>query len=292
MLSFRRKKKTIGYYPVRYVVTVLTLTLTILGAFSLMLLHTHTFKKNMQENIEIQVYLSKDITPQEIISLQHTLSQKKFLLKKKYVHLKWISKTTAAHNLIQNTGEDFLNLLQENPLQDMFVCKIDPHYQNFSSIQQSLLQIPGIAAVETLADLVQKVHQNLKKINFILMIIACILLVMILILMHSTIKIAMYSQRFLIRTMQLVGAKTSFICKPFLIRALFIGFWSGLLANLILITGLQYSYDYIPYSMQVHCPWAIATILGSVFLLGVFINGISTLIITRQYIHVPLSKLY
>ncbi len=288
----KKYKRNIGTYPSRYVMASLTLSLTILGAFGFILLHTYQLQRYIKENIEVQVYLEKNIAQKNIIALKHKLIQKKFLLKSYLPQIIYTSKAEAAKKLIEETGEDFLNILKDNPLQDMFVCKIDPQYQDLQYIQQDLIGISGVAEVSILNDLVKKIHYNCKKISYLLIVFAVILLFMVVILIHNTIKIAMYSQRFLIRTMQLVGAKSSFICIPFIQRSVTIGLWSGLFTNIILLLLLQYAYAYIPYNIQIKCPFQIARMLGSVFFLGLSICVVSTFFITKKYLNMSLSKLY
>jgi cell division transport system permease protein len=146
--------------------------------------------------------------------------------------------------LIDKTGEDFVELLGENPLHDAFVIRIAPEYQmeeSLESIKAELGNLESVHEVVYVKNLVQLINSNVAKISILLMVVTVILLIVTAVLINNTIKLALFSQRFLIRSMQLVGAKTGFVIKPFVRRAGLQGMVAGLLASALLYGLLSYA---------------------------------------------------
>ena len=156
-----------------------------------------------------------------------------------------MSKEEGARQLLQSTGEDFRQFLGDNPLRDAYVLKIKPEYTDTMHLRQlnrSVAAQRGVFEVQYPQDLFASINNNLTRVSLVLLGFAAVLVLVVVILINNTIKLALFSQRFLIRSMQLVGATRLFIQQPFLRRATWQGLASGVLAALILVALLQYAY--------------------------------------------------
>ena len=156
-----------------------------------------------------------------------------------------MSKEEGARQLLQSTGEDFRQFLGDNPLRDAYVLKIKPEYtdtMHLRQLERSVATQRGVFEVQYPQDLFTSINNNLTRVSLVLLGFAAVLVLVVVILINNTIKLALFSQRFLIRSMQLVGATPLFIQQPFLRRATWQGLASGVLAALLLVALLQYAY--------------------------------------------------
>lgn len=292
--SNRRKK--LGSYPFISVIFSITLSLFVVGLFGLLLLLTNSLTSSIRENVEIQVFLDKPIADNEITRLQKIIGSKPFVSTSEgQSSIQHISKEAAAASFFENTGEDFSKFLGDNPLRDVLMVKILPDYQSSDSltwITKDIESLKGVYEVSYVASLVEKINRNLAKVGAILLGFAALFLIVVVILINNTIKLALYSQRFLIRSMQLVGATGSFIRSPFLTRSAFYGLLAGLIASgaiyltnaylLKVITDLESLYDQQKFLMM----------CAVLILLGVFIAWLSTYRAIVKYLKISLDELY
>jgi cell division transport system permease protein len=188
--------------------------------------------------LEIQIYLDRYLTKEETENVEKHWPKRPYLEKREnQPQIQFISKDEAAKKFIEATGENFMTLLGENPLRDAYLIKIKPDfYENkkMQLIKQDVEKIPGVFEATYIENLVDEINRNIYRISFILLVFAALLLFTITILINNTIKLALFSQRFLIRSMQLVGATSWFIQKPFLMRSVWQGFISGIIASVLL----------------------------------------------------------
>ena len=293
--KYKRKKK-LGSYPYLSVVFSITLALFVIGLFGLLLLYAHQLKELIRENVEVQVYLNKYITENERIKINKTLAGKDFVLTEEGVpQITYISKEEAARQFIEETGEDFTNFLGENPLRDAYIIKIKSEYQDkdkISGIKAEVEDISGVFEVTYIESLIDSINQNVAKISLVLAGFAIILLLTVIMLINNTIKLALFSQRFLIRSMQLVGATAGFIQKPFLYRATLHGIIAGLIASLLLIGLIQYSNQEIEELVKLQDPEKILYLLVFLLALGGFIGLLSTFRAVKKYLKMSLDELY
>ena len=223
MESKQRKKKKLGSYPYLSVVFSIFLSLVVIGLFGLLFIYANKLTTIIKENIEIQVYLKKGISDNQRIQVQKTLSAKDYVAKKNNeLQIRYVSKEQAAEKFIKETGEDFSTFLGDNPLRDAYVVKMASESQSPEVLEQAkkeIEKITGVFEVVYLESLVDSINKNLTKISVALLGFSGILIIIVILLINNTIKLALFSQRFLIRSMQLVGAKASFIQRPFLMRS-------------------------------------------------------------------------
>lgn len=278
------------------VVFSITLALFVIGLFGLLLLHANQLKELIRQNIEVQVYLNKYITENQRIKINKTLASKDYVLTEEGIpQIAYISKEEAAQQFIEETGEDFTNFLGENPLRDAYSIKIKSEYHEtdkLTGIKKDIESISGVFEVTYLESLIDSINKNVTKISIVLASFAAILLITVIMLINNTIKLALFSQRFLIRSMQLVGATASFIQKPFLYRATLHGILAGVFAALILMGMMQYANREIEDLSTLQDPRNILYLLLSLLLIGGFIGFLSTFRAVRKYLKMSLDELY
>ena len=290
------RRKKLGSFPYVSVVFSITLALFLIGLFGLLILHSNRLKSKIRENVTMQVYLDKSSVENDKIRIQKLLSEKNYIVHVEgQPDIEFVSKEDAAKIFTENTGEDFVEFLGDNPLRDAFVIKIDPAYQqldSLKSIESQISEIESVFEVVYVENLVQTINKNIAKISIALIAFTLILLVTIVVLIDNTIRLALFSQRFLIRSMQLVGAKATFIMRPFIRRAGFHGLISGLIASLLLYGILRYFYSVVEELNQLSTMMEIATMLGVLVLFGAILAMISTSRAVRKYLKLSLDELY
>ena len=207
----------------------------------------------------------------------------------------FISKEEAATRFIEDTGEDFMGFLGENPLKDAFVINIEPTFQQnqqLDSIKSSIEQMNGVFEVTYVKNLVDSINKNVANISLILLGFSAILLLVVTMLINNTIKLALFSQRFLIRSMQLVGATKSFIKRPFLSRAILHGMISGAIASGLLFGLLNFANNKIEPLATLQVKVYIFALYGLLVLLGGVIAFFSTYRAMNKYLKMSLDDLY
>lgn len=260
-------------------------------------MHSQKLTQLIKENIEIQVYLKKEVSKSELTQIRHSLEQADFVSKNadNIPEILFISKEQAAENFIAETGEDFASFLGENPLRDAFTININEAFQTedkMASIKKSILMFPGVFEVVYVNDLIDTINKNIKNISLILAGFALILILVVIILINNTIKLALFTQRFLIRSMQLVGATNGFIRRPFVFRSMAHGLVSGLLASAALFGISEYAYTKIDDLILLKDVNQLYLLFGVLLLLGGFLGLFSSLRSVNKYLKLSLDELY
>jgi len=292
----RPRKKKLGSYPTLLVVFSITLALTVIGLFGLLLLHAHKLSERVRENLEVQVYLERNLPETELLRLQQDLEHQPYVaMKDGRAQIRFVSKEEGARQLLESTGEDFRTFLDDNPLRDAYALKIRPEYTDTTHLRllsRSLSSQRGVFEIQYPKSLFDSINQNLTKVSLLLVSFAAVLVLVVVILINNTIKLALFSQRFLIRSMQLVGATRFFIQQPFLRRATWQGFASGTLAALVLVALLQYAYLEVEQLKLLRDDRLIGLLLLAVVGLGTIIGFLSSYRAVNKYIGVSLDELY
>ena len=295
-LKKHTRKKKLGRYPQLMVIFSTTLALFVIGLFGMLLLHAAKLSDKVKENLEMQVYLDRDLTEMQLVRLQKTFALKEYIAYKgTEPQVRFYSKDEGAKEFIKGTGEDFQQFLGENPLRDAYILRINPEFAdaaNLKKIKADLENIDGVFEVQYVENLFNSINQNLRKISLILLSFAAILTLVVVVLINNTIKLALYSQRFLIRSMQLVGATAYFIQRPFLNRATLQGVISGLLAAILLYMLLQYAYYEFPDLLLLRDEKQLALLMGFLMILGTIIGFLSSYRAVKKYMRASLDDLY
>ena len=290
-----RRKKILGNFPFAVVFTSMSLALFVLGVFCFILLHAKQVSQFIQENIEVHVILNTDISESQRAYIETQLHQQPFVLKKDAaLMVKYISQDEAKKDFIKTYGEDFMKVLDENPLHSSFVIKLKPEYLNkesLTSIDLTISKWEQVKEVYYLKDLADKITKNIRLLTIIFISFTVILLIITILLINNTIKLALYSQRFLIRSMQLVGATQFFIQKPFLARAAFQGFLSGSLASALLAGIYYYATTLFPDLQSLNTPY-LPHVFAILILFGTLLGLLSSWITISKYLKMSLDELY
>lgn len=290
------RKKKLGNYPHTMVIFSITMALFVIGLFGLLLIHARKLSDLVKENMEVQVYLERDVSPMEVEKLKKTLGRKEYIaVTEGKPQVSFLSKEEGAKEFIQESGEDFLAFLGENPLRDAFILRINPEFATsaqLKKIKHDLQNTTGVFEVEYVESLIDNINQNLRRLSILLISFAGILVLVVVILINNTIKLALFSQRFLIRSMQLVGATSFFIQRPFLNRATFQGLISGLLASALLVALLQYAYFEMSELYLLRDEKQIIILCVSLLVLGGILGFFSSYRSVRKYLRASLDDLY
>lgn len=285
-----------GAYHYVSVVFSATLALFVIGLFGIMILQANKLTSIIKQNIELQVYLNKDLSSSQRNRIQSELSNSDYILNTDgNVAIAFISKEQAATQFIEETGEDFSEFLGENPLRDAYTIKVNENYQTnvkLDSIAQTIERISGVYEVTYVDNLVDSINSNSTKLSLILGGIAILLVIIVILLINNSIKLALFSQRFLIRSMQLVGAKSNFIKRPFLTRSVLYGAIAGAIASALLF-GLKYfANQKIEGLDQLQQQELILALYGILILLGAIIAYFSAAKAMNKYLKMSLDELY
>ena len=296
MKDSRRQKRKLGSFPFLSVIFSITLSLVVMGIFGIAFIYLKTLTSIVQSNVEIQVYLDKSIRDHDVKRLEKIMTTRPYIRSDDATeNIKFISKETAAEVFIRDTGEDFTKFLGDNPLRDAFSVKITNLYQSVDSlkaIEIDLRRLPGVYEVVFQESLIASINKNLRKIGILLLGMTLILLIAVIVLINNTIRIALFSQRFLIRSMQLVGATKGFIRWPFLKRSLIYGLVSGVLASGIIFGIIQFAQHQIDDLDKLYAEEPLFILFAVLIFLGLLISYLSTLSSMRRYFKISLDELY
>ncbi len=291
-----KKKKKLGSYPFLSVIFSITLALFVIGVFGLLLLHTNRLKEIITENIELQVYLNREVSDNDRTRIQKTLTTKDYILNSEdNSGITFISKEEAARQFVEETGEDFIAFLGDNPLRDLYVVKVDQDYHSsdkLASIKEDLEKELSVYEVVYAESLIESINQNMTKLSLILLGFAAVLIMTVVILINNTIKLALFSQRFLIRSMQLVGATASFIQRPFLTRAAMYGSLAGLIASALLFALLSTANANIRDLEQLQDNQRLIALMLALLITGALVGFLSTYRAVNKYLKMSLDELY
>lgn len=291
-----RRKKRLGSYPYASVIFSITLALFVIGLFGLLILNTHKLSELIKEKVEVQVYLQNRLSESQIIGIQKTLADKDFtLIKNQEPQITFISKEQALEKFGARQGEDPENFLGYNPLRDAYLVKIRPEFQDsiqMTQVKAEIESINGVFEASYMDNIIADINKNSAKIGLILLGFAVILIITVIILINNTIKLALFSQRFLIRSMQLVGATSGFIQKPFLLRSVFHGILSGILASALVYAIYQYAISNVTGLASLQDQTKMLILFGILVLTGALIGLFSTARAIRKYLKMSLDDLY
>ena len=290
-----RKKRKLGSYPFVSVVFSITVALLVLGLFGWMILHSSRLGSQIQENIEVQVYLNKDLSKSDINRVQQSVANKRYTLVKDVPQVVLITKEEAAQQFVNDTGEDFKDFLGDNPLRDLLAVKIASQFQSIDSlnlIKSEIEGIRGVFEVEYQESLVEGINKNLTKIGLVLIGVAIFSVLVVIVLINNTIKLALFSQRFLIRSMQLVGATSSFIRRPFLFRSMAYGALAGVIASSVLYGFTMYMNTIIAGLQELQDMQGFMILFCCIVVMGIIVGYFSSLRAVRKYLKMSLDELY
>ncbi len=275
-----------------YLTSIISISLVLfaVGLVGLLLLNAQKLSKHVKENIGFSVILNNDIREVEMIRLQKKLDASIYVKSTEY-----ITKERAAKELQEELGEDFIEFLGYNPLLPSIDVRLFAEYANPDSIAKIEAAILTNSAVKEVAyqkSLVDLVNKNVSKISWVLLIFSSLLFIISLSLINNTIRLSVYANRFIIKTMQLVGATRSFVRAPFLNRSLSHAFFSILITYFLLGIVVYFIERELPELAILNDLNLLAILFASVFIVGLLIVLISTFFAVNRYLRLRTGDLY
>ena len=270
----------------------IALVLFLLGVFALLMMHAQKLSNHLKENIGFEVVMNSNVKEDKILQLQKELDAMPAVKSTEY-----ITKEEAIRRLSEDLGEDFLQWLgnEENPLLPSIDVRFKADYANndsIAAIQAQLLKNTNVKEIYYQKSLVGLINQNVNRIGLALMVASLVLLIIAITLIRNTIRLSIYSKRFLVRSMQLVGATPAYIRRPFIRSGILQGFFGALLAHAFLALLLYGLTKRVPELIFVQDYKIIIGIFVGIIILGMLLGGISTRLALRKYLHADVDRLY
>ena len=285
--TYQKRRLLTGYFSV---IISISFVLFFVGVLGLFLLNTKNIASHFKEQIVMTIYLEDSAKDIEIIQLQ-----KKIKINSATKKVRFTPKEEAAELYARDIGEDFIEFLGFNPLLNSIDIYFNAAFVNRLSLTKIKREFEITNFVnEVVYDqpLVTLLDENIRKITYVLLITTGLFILIALLLINSSIRLSIYSKRFIIKTMQLVGATKSFIRKPFI----YIHLRLGILSSLIALSGLTILIFEInkrfPELNIMQYPFELSVVFGSVLLLGIGITGISTFLATQRYLNLKTDAIY
>ena len=272
------------------VIISLSLVLFVVGLLSLVLINAQKLSNYVKENIGFSIMIKEDIKEIELIEFNKILDAEDFTKSTRFV-----SKEQATKELEKDLGEDFVSFLGYNPIMASIDVKLNSSYANNDSLQNisSRLEKSDIVyEVFYQKNLIKKLNSNVGKISFFLICISLVLFFIAFALINNTIRLSVYSKRFIIKTMRLVGAENSFIQKPFLITGVYQGLYSAIFAIFMLIGSIQLIQSETASILNINDLQIIGLVFIVLFCSGIIISGTSTFFAVRKFIYLNEGELY
>ncbi len=268
----------------------ISMVLFLIGLLGVVLLNAERLAKYVRENIGVTLILKDDIQESDVTALQTALKATEFVKSVEYV-----DKETAAERLKKDLGEDFTGFLGYNPLFASIDVKLNAAFtnpENLSLLEKKFMEFQQVKEVTFQRDMVSIINENVKKIGLILIFFSGLLLFIFSALINNTIRISIYSQRFIINTMLMVGATDSFIRAPFVKRSIWYGIIGAMAANvLLLILMLSYASE-LTGIMNMDDFKIFGVVFVADLLIGVLISWGSTYLAVNKFIRLKFDELF
>lgn len=268
----------------------ITLVLFLVGIFGLLVFHANQLKDYMKENVQVSIYFVENMREPDIKRIESRLEERPSIDRIKYV-----SEEEAKELMKKNLGEDAVEVLGYNPYPaslDVYFKADYAHSDTLEQFQSEWEGKPDVREVQYQKALVQNIDKNVRIAGAIVLGLAIIFLIIAIVLINSTIRLSLFAKRFLIKSMQLVGATRWFIRKPFILRSLLHGLIGGIVATLLLMGMLYFAQEQFPF-VNVWKGFSFYLMLfPGLILMGVIITGFSSLFAVNKYLKMKLDDLY
>lgn len=272
------------------VVISIALVLFLLGLLGMLVLNAKTISDNFKERVVMTIYLHDSAKQVEIDQLEKSLALSEYVKETKYV-----SKDEAANFMKNEYGEDFLDDVGYNPLQNSIDVNLKAEFvtaQKLDSISEATLTRKFVEDVRYDKDLVAIMNSNVQRISVWVLVISAIFTVIAVLLINSSIRLAVYSKRFIIKTMQMVGATKIFIRRPFIWKSIKLGMLGAVLALIGMAVVLYYVDQTFPELELLNNYFLLGALFLGIFLIGVLITWISTFFATQRFLNLKTDQLY
>jgi cell division transport system permease protein len=275
-----------------YISTTLSISmiLFLFGLLGLLLINARRLSDYVMENIGVTLILRDTAREADILKLQKKLEATNSIKSARYV-----DKTTAATELKTELGEDFIDFLGYNPLLSSIDVKVYAAYTNPDSLtmlEKKFLAYPEVQEVYYQRNLVKQLHANVNKISFILLALSLLMFLIFTALINNTIRLSIYSRRFIINTMQLVGATRSFIRKPFISKGVMYGIYGAIIACFMFLLIFVFYQNELKAFLDFQNPESLALLAGGIFVVGIIISGTTTYFAVNKFLRMKFDQLF
>lgn len=290
-LKMEEKKSKISYFSANVTPIIsVSLVLLLLGIVAMLGIAANSLTDYVKENIGFDVVMKNDASQQEIDALKQMWTKAPYVASVKY-----ISKEDALQSWEKETGENLMEVIGVNPLSSEFEVRVKPQYVSVNSlnrIEYALSQNKSIDSVKMHKDVVEKINSNVNSVVLVLGAVLVLLVIISFVLINNTVRLAVYSRRFIIYTMKLVGATPGFIRRPFVLTNVV----NGLIASLVamaMLCGLMYyvvevNYDYANLIEMKH----IVMVCAGLMVVGVMMCALAALLAANRFISLNYDELY
>ena len=279
---------------VSFLTTVIgiSLVLFLVGTAGWLILGAQKLSNEVKQNIQVDLFFKEAVPEVDMRFLEQKLKTEGFVRSAQFIH-----KDTAAQRMMKKYGADFFGPLHYNPIHHSIEMFLKPSYANLDSlkfIEEYIMETNSSTLTEMYynSSMLKDVNKNSTKIIYIIITFAVLLLFIALTLINHTIRLAVYAKRLLIRTMQLVGAKSLFIMRPFLANAILQGLLSGLIASLLLACSLLIAKDFYEQLIFLVDTKHLMFLFMGITTLGVLVTILATYFALLKYLRLDTDKLF
>ena len=285
--KYQKRRLISSYFSV---VLSIGLVLFLLGLLGMLVLNAKKVSDHFKEQVVVTIYLKDSAKDVEIKQLEKSLALSEYVKSTEFV-----SKEQAAESMKAENGEDFMEFLGYNPLQNSIDVNVKADFvtaEQLQVISEEALTKSFVDEVRYDNDLVTLMNNNVKRISFWILVISGLFTVIAVLLINSSIRLSVYSKRFTIKTMQMVGATKQFIRRPFVWKSVRLGIIGAILAMIGMAVVLYYVNETFPELNLLNNTVLIAMLFVCIFLLGIVITWISTFIATQRFLNLKTDQLY
>lgn len=285
--QYQKRRLISSYFSV---VLSIFLVLFLLGALGLFVINSKKITNDFKEDIPMTIFFKNEANDSILNAFDTDLKNARYIKEYAFVH-----KDSAAKNNVDIVGKDFMEFLGFNPLQNSFDINLKGDYvvaDSIKKIESGIKKNEFVSEIIYDKTLVDLVNNNVKKISFWILIISAFFALIAMLLINSSMRLSIYSHRFTIKTMQMVGATKSFIRKPFIWRSIKLGLTGSILAIIALIALVSYVDGLLPQLHLAKDYVSLGIVFGGVLLVGILITWISTFFATQRFLNLRTDDLY
>jgi len=285
--SFNKRRLLTSYFSV---IVSITLVLFLLGFFGFLVFSTKKLANHFKEQVTVTILIKDEAKSADIAQLQKTLSVASFVKS-----LRFISKDEAAETFSKDIGEDFVSFIGTNPLQNVIDLSLKAEYaepDRMTEIKRELEQNSFVSEVVYDQSLVALIHENVNRIGLITLVFSALFSFVSVLLINASIRLSIYSKRFIIKTMQLVGATRSFIRRPFIRTNVRLGILSAFLAILLFYGSLLAIVKSYPEFSVLLDNTILCIVFIGILAMGILISWLSTYFATQRFLNLNTNDLY
>ena len=285
--KYQKKRLRSSYLSV---IVSIALVLFLVGLLGIIVLKTKALAQHFKEQVTLNIFLKDEVNVDAIADFQKALREKEYTKSIDYV-----SKESAAQLMQEEIGQDFLEFLGTNPLKNVINLHLNSDFvttDSMNAIEKSLSENELVYEISYNKPFIDLLNKNINRISLWVLLFSGLLTLIAVVLINSSIRLSVYSKRFIIKTMQMVGATKGFIRRPFIWTSIKLGIYGALLAILTLVGLSYYIEQQIPEIKILDNFELLGIVFGGILLLGILITWISTFFATRRFLNLRTDELY